>query len=192
MIPLNYDKYIKQTNEIIKHWNKRYLTPLGKITMIKTFIFSKFIHLFTTLPSPGPKITDSINKMIYKFLWDNKPDNVARKLTIHTNLNGGLNMKNITTFIQVLKITWMRRLFRWSTLGQPLKSTNSPICKIFDIGPNYASTISKSINQFILEENVVVLGRICKIKSTKNPTRNTLVPNMAQNRNKQRNTIYPK
>ena len=62
MIPLNYDKYIKQTKETIKHWNKRYLTPLGKITVIKTFIFSKFIHLFTTLPSPSPNITDSINK----------------------------------------------------------------------------------------------------------------------------------
>ena len=77
MIPLNYDKYIKQTNEIIKDWNKRYLTPLGKITVIKTFIFSNFIHLFTTLPSPGPKITDSINKMIFKFLWDK----IAWKLT---------------------------------------------------------------------------------------------------------------
>ena len=38
--------------------------------------------------------------MIYNFLGDNKPDKIARKLTIHTNLDGGLNMKNITTFIQ--------------------------------------------------------------------------------------------
>ena len=171
MIPLNYDKYIKQTNEIIKHWNKRYLTPLGKITVIKTFIFSKFIHLFTTLPSPGPNITDSINKMIYKFLWDNKPDKIARKLTIQTNLDGGLNMKNIATFIQALKVTWMRRLLNsddqpWVNL---FEATISPIRKIFDLGPNYASTISKSITNPFWKETLLSWGEYAKLSQPKTP-----------------------
>ena len=44
MIELNYNKYIQQTINTINHWNRRYLTPLGKITVIKTFILSKFIY----------------------------------------------------------------------------------------------------------------------------------------------------
>ena len=35
---INYQKAQIKINESIKSWNKRYLTPLGKITVIKTFI----------------------------------------------------------------------------------------------------------------------------------------------------------
>ena len=93
--------------------------------------------------------------MIYKLLWDNKPDKIACKLTIQTNLDGGLNMKNIATFIQALKITWMRRLSDDQPLVNLFKSTISPICKIFDLGPNYASTISKSITNLFWKETLL-------------------------------------
>ena len=114
----------------------------------------------------------NINKMIYNFFWDNKPDKIACKLTIQTNLDGGLNMKNIATFIQALKITCMRTLFisddqpsnslRQQGDDQPwvklFKATISPICKIFDLGQNYASTISKSITNLFWKETLLSWG----------------------------------
>ena len=48
---LNYDRAIVKARNIIKNWNTRHLTPLGKITVIKTFIVSKFTHLFLTIPT---------------------------------------------------------------------------------------------------------------------------------------------
>ena len=76
MIQLNYDKYINQAKETINHWNKRYLTPLGKITVVKTFILSKFIHLFSSLPTPSQIILKKINSLISNFIWDGKPDKI--------------------------------------------------------------------------------------------------------------------
>ena len=61
MIETNYNKCITQVQNIIKHWNKRQLTPIGKIAVIKTFIISKFIHVFTSLPTPGDDIIKKIN-----------------------------------------------------------------------------------------------------------------------------------
>ena len=38
MIEINYDKYYKQAQNVIKHWNKRLITTIGRITIIKTFV----------------------------------------------------------------------------------------------------------------------------------------------------------
>ena len=37
-LEVNYTKKISDMSEIITQWNKRYLTPLGKVTVIKTFL----------------------------------------------------------------------------------------------------------------------------------------------------------
>ena len=39
-LKLNYSEKIAEIKEIISRWNKRYLTPLGKIAIIKTFLLS--------------------------------------------------------------------------------------------------------------------------------------------------------
>ena len=54
MIEINYNKYTKQAVNIIRHWSKRFLTPLGKVTVVKTFILSKFIHILLRSP-PQPQ-----------------------------------------------------------------------------------------------------------------------------------------
>ena len=46
MLQKNYCKCIEDIKNTINHWKRRYLTPMGKITVIKTFIISKFTHLF--------------------------------------------------------------------------------------------------------------------------------------------------
>ena len=78
MTQINFDKYTNFVHQTINHWNKRYLTPLGKITVIKTFIMSKYIHLFSALPSPSKSHIQNLNKLLFTFLWDNKPDKIKR------------------------------------------------------------------------------------------------------------------
>jgi len=49
----------------IKQWSKRQLTLITCITVIKTLILPKFVHLFSTLPNPGDKILKQINDMLF-------------------------------------------------------------------------------------------------------------------------------
>ena len=111
MIELNYDICLKKIIKLISAWNKRYLTPLGKITVIKCLLLSNLTHLFTTLPSPGKYFLRKLEQLLYKFLWDGKPDKIKREHVCMPYDQGGLNMLNIRVFIGSLKISWMRRLY---------------------------------------------------------------------------------
>ena len=55
---INFTKKIK-VKAILKSWQHRKLTLLGKITVIKTLALPKLIHLLTSLPNlPQTKIND--------------------------------------------------------------------------------------------------------------------------------------
>ena len=67
MIPiLNYQNAIAKAKKIINSWKFRYLTPIGKITVIKTLILSVFTHLFMAIPTPID-ILDELNKLQLNF-----------------------------------------------------------------------------------------------------------------------------
>ena len=60
VINLNYDPILDNISKSINVWKKRFLTPLGKITVIKTLILSKLNHLFMSIPNPDQSV---INKL---------------------------------------------------------------------------------------------------------------------------------
>ena len=103
----------------------------GRITIIKSLTVSKFVHLFLALPIPTGDLIQNLNKLFYKFLWNSGPDKIKRKHIIKNMLNGGLKMVPIDSFIEALKITWLRRYIlqehcTWSILSN------------FDIGLIYS------------------------------------------------------
>ena len=57
MLEINYDKKICEIKNLINIWEKRYLTPIGKVTVVKTFILAKLNHLFLGHAKPYPTIT---------------------------------------------------------------------------------------------------------------------------------------
>ena len=69
MIELNYNDKLVKLDNIIAHWNRRELTPLGRITVVKTLILPMFIHLFVSLPQPGEAICKVLNDKVLKFVW---------------------------------------------------------------------------------------------------------------------------
>jgi len=47
---------------------------------------------------------------MFQFLWDNKPEKIAREKIIQDYCHGGLKMLDIDKFIQSLKCSWIKRL----------------------------------------------------------------------------------
>lgn len=41
MLEINYKNKVEEVKRIMKHWEKRNLTPFGRLTVIKNFIDSK-------------------------------------------------------------------------------------------------------------------------------------------------------
>ena len=91
-------------------WKYRYLAPIGKITVIKTLILTIFTHLFMTIPTPL-EILNELNKLLFKFVWDGKPDKINRDRLCTCHLNGGLKMTNLYNFEKSMKLRWLKQIF---------------------------------------------------------------------------------
>ena len=189
MLELNYDICLNKIIKLISAWNKRYLTPLGKITVIKCLLLSNLTHLFTTLPSPGKCFLRKLEQLFYKFLWDGKPDKIKRAQVCMPYHQGGLNMLNIRLFIGSLKISWMRQLYfcndaPWLNL---FNYTITNILYLMDHGSSYTKHIARNTSSQFWKE---VLTDWAEFQSMTIP--DTLLAPLWWNPNIFANSIYIK
>ena len=146
---INYNKGLAKANKIINSWNYRHLTPIGKITVIKTLILSNFTHLFMSIPTSNIVMRD-IETMLYKFLWAGKPDRVSRKDICKTNLKGGMKMINVCNFEKSLKLSWLKRLGTDSSKAwyKVLETTVRDVNKLYVLGTKWPKTVASKLNPF--------------------------------------------
>ena len=147
MEDMNYKHSIESVKELLNKWKKRFLTLLGKITVIRTLALPKFIHLFTSLPRPTPDKIKTINNLFYSFIWDDKPDKINRNRMIKSFQKGGLNMIDTEKFIHALKYTWVKRL--WNNDGaqwvQVIDSSVFPQDKLALLGPSWHKMFTNKV-----------------------------------------------
>ena len=110
MIDLNYTDKCNSIRIMISAWSKRNISTIGRITVVKTLLLPKLIHLFMSLPTPGDNVIKEINTLFFNYIWNSKIDRVARKCITKDYGDGGLKMINLQFFCKSLKITWIRRL----------------------------------------------------------------------------------
>ena len=109
---LNYIPKLEKIKETIRIWNKRKMTPMGKITIIKSEIISQLQYLFSSIPNPTNTFWNDIETVLYKFIWSNGPDKIKRLTLIAPKQFGGLDMVHVKTKAQASKIVWVSRLFQ--------------------------------------------------------------------------------
>ena len=151
---MNYSKALLKVDETIAAWKKRHLTPIGKITVIKSLILSQLNHLFMTIPMPNTGFCKDLNKRLFNFLGDGKPDKVKRAIITKDKYNGGLKMPDLKNFILSLKLTWIKRLSKahdrpWGKLFQ---KTYGAIHNIYNFGPNWGLVINRNLPNKFWEE----------------------------------------
>jgi hypothetical protein len=74
MPDLNFRKKIIDVLKILKSWQHRKLTLLGKVTIIKTLALPKLINLLTSLPNVRQSLCNDLNKLFFNVIWDGKPE----------------------------------------------------------------------------------------------------------------------
>lgn len=150
---LNYEQKLKDIDNTLKRWSKQVLSPIGKITVIKSLLISKMNHLFLTIPGPSEALVKKLASIFYSYIWEGKPDKIKRDILCQNRVLGGLKMLNIEAYIQGLKLTWIRRL-----LG-----SDSKLTKLFFIQANIEtecfaytgmdSNVNRITNKFWREVN---------------------------------------
>ena len=106
----------------LSQWKRRYLTPIGRICIVKTMLISKLVHLFMSLPNPSLQCQKEIERLLYSFIWGSKNDKVKRTKLIQDLQRDGLNMVDVDSFIRSMKLTWLYRLLKseadWMVLAE--------------------------------------------------------------------------
>ena len=114
------DKYL-ETKLLFAAWAKRSNTPIGRVVVLKSLILSKLIYLWIMLPNPPDDLINELQNKCYNFVWDGKRNKIKNSTAIHHNKNGGINIPHIKSYIQALKLTWIRRTSnenekKWKTI----------------------------------------------------------------------------
>jgi hypothetical protein len=65
MVNLNYNRKITSIKNLLKHWKRRNLIPMGRTTVIKSLAISQIVHLFISLPNPSTDIVNQLNCLKY-------------------------------------------------------------------------------------------------------------------------------
>ena len=120
MPDLNFRTNIIDVSKILKSWQHRKLTLLGKVTVIITLALPKLIHLLTSLPNLKQSLFNKLNNLVFNFIWNGKPEKIKPNYTLIADFeDGGLKMIHLQQFNAYLKISWVKKILfqfeRWLT-----------------------------------------------------------------------------
>ena len=156
-----YKEKIENIIQTIKQWKRRFLSPLGKITVIKSLLLSKLNHLFISLPNPNDNIIKQLNTIFYDFIWEG-PSKIKKSILVKQYFEGGLKMTNIVAFIHSLKATWIRRWIgkggKWTEIiGNKVKINN-----LINYGTEYTLSLIKCISNTFWKDTLQAYYNIFK------------------------------
>ena len=106
---LNWETKIEKMKKLIKAWEKRNLTMIGKILIIKSLILPIFTFCATSNVIPCKYIKE-IERSCFRYIWDGKNDKVKRSTLIGRYEKGGLNMIDFESYFKALKASWVSKL----------------------------------------------------------------------------------
>ena len=146
-IKINYEEKFGEIQALFKIWLKRQLTPVGRVAILKSLILSKLIYLWILLPNPPIGMTNEIQASIFRFVWNNKNDRIGRKASIKNVVQGGIGIPDIRTYMNALKLTWIKKLLnsshKWTHI---IKSLHKRISLLSILGSSLC--VENITNQF--------------------------------------------
>ena len=106
----NYDTKINNIEKLFKNWSLRYLSPFGKITVVKSLGLSKLSHIALVVPNPSVGLIRRIEGLFFNFIWSGKSEKVRREDAKLPLSQGGLSAPDIHKFWLAFKFSWFRRI----------------------------------------------------------------------------------
>ena len=133
----NYDGKLDEIRRLLLVWSRRYLTPFGKITILKTLALSKLVYLFSSIPDPPETFITELEKLFYDFLWDKKPSKIKKTIVCAKYEMGGLKMPDVKSFISSMKIKWLSRINSDNYLNKRILTMLPELRNIKEVGGTF-------------------------------------------------------
>jgi len=68
----NIEQNMEYFKTILKSWQHRKMTLLGKITVLKIFALPKLLYPLSVLDTPSQETIKTISDIMFNFVWDYK------------------------------------------------------------------------------------------------------------------------
>ena len=92
---LNCNTKLSEIDNLLTKWDRRNITLIGRILIVKSLALSKLVHFLIALPSPKKTFVRELNKKFYHFIWNHKPPKI-KSSTLELDIKeGGLKMVNL-------------------------------------------------------------------------------------------------
>ena len=101
MLKINFDERIEKLNTLLNIWSQRNLTIKGRITILEAKALPLVTYMSTCL-YVLKHIIDTIDKVLYNFVWKKK-HHVKRTTLIASPSQGGFKMPDFNTLIRAHK-----------------------------------------------------------------------------------------
>ncbi len=95
---------------LFQEYQKRKLTLIGKITVVKSLATPKLVHAMMVLPNLGKQFFKKIQKPIREFIWDEKRVKIGLGQLSLPYEKGGSQCADISKFSDSLHISWVSRI----------------------------------------------------------------------------------
>ena len=106
----NYDPLYEKCKAILNSWKSRQLSLYGKIITINTLVASQFVYKMNVLPSISDQFIKKMEKLCEEFIWNGRRPKIPLKKLQNTKELGGLNLVNLRTKDNSLKVVWIKYL----------------------------------------------------------------------------------
>ncbi len=156
----NLHEKAQELKRLGKLYKSKSLSLVGKVTVIKTLMIPKLIHILSVIPSEEKAIYNT-EKLILDFLWDGKPPKISYNQLSETYEHGSLKLTSVKTLVKALRISWIKRLITSDGLWQSLANNFMPVentSLLWGLNPESFLVSSKNMKNKFCQEVVTAWG----------------------------------
>ena len=100
----------------LDNWDYKFLTPMGRISALKSYILPKFNHVSMVIPILKNNDITEIESRMYKFIWrDQEKGIISRDIAKAPLKDGGINAPDLEIMFKSYSLTWLRKLANFKT-----------------------------------------------------------------------------
>ena len=133
----NYTSRIVLIKRLIATWEKRDLSIMGKVLIVKTFLISQLVYFMQAFVIPDNVLIE-VNRLFYRFIWKKKNNNkkafekVKRNIMCAEYKDGGLKMIDLRVMQLSFILQWVSKLtsgnnmYNWKILARAIFDSHGP------------------------------------------------------------------
>ena len=112
----NFKVIIDKMKKKLNQWLQRDLSLKGRVLLTKAEGLSHLTYAAISL-FVNKKIGNTIDKLLFDFIWKNKTHYIKKSVVMNTYDSGGLNFLGFTTLDNTFKINWIKQFLNKHLFG---------------------------------------------------------------------------